>query len=300
MYCENCGKVNDNNNDFCVHCGKDIGEKHEIVVEKQDRLNKKKVIIKKIKKIFVGSVLIFILILFVNYYIKSSQPGDKSLEQSTIFGSDNTKAIVNIICDTEYGGSGTLLTNDGLILTNNHVISGAKICFVTIPDPITGKPMEMYTAIPIPVEKISEEYDIAVLMINDVYTDEEGYTWGKYPNTFFAFKEPDICKDVQWALGEQIKIYGYPSTSYNYNLTITDGIISNFDDDGYILTSAKIDTGNSGGLAVNNNGCIVGIPSAVLKGDYQNLGVIISSDIIDNFFEKAIAQLEKSETNYKN
>ena len=67
------------------------------------------------------------------------------------------------------------------------------------------------------------------------------------------------------------------------SLTITDGIISSFPGDGIILTSAKIDEGNSGGLAVDSDGCIVGIPSSVMLGEYENMGAIISKKLVEKF-----------------
>jgi S1-C subfamily serine protease len=63
-------------------------------------------------------------------------------------------------------------------------------------------------------------------------------------------------------------------------------VISSFSDEGVILTSAKIDQGNSGGLAVDQKGCMVGVPVAVSEGTYQNLGVIISTDLILEFSDK--------------
>jgi len=42
-----------------------------------------------------------------------------------------------------------------------------------------------------------------------------------------------------------------------YSLTVTDGIVSSLSGDGLIYTSAKISHGNSGGLAVDKNGCIL-------------------------------------------
>lgn len=289
MYCENCGKINNDNDDFCIYCGKDIGEKHEIVLEKRNKLNIKKTRIKKLKKIFliiVGLVAVLVVVILIfNNNSATTQPS-VSTEGLDLNETNNIKAVVNILCDNEYGGSGTMMTEDGIVMTNNHVISGATWCLVTIPDSATGEPIEIYIAKPILIDKISEKYDIALLEISDVYTDDENYMWGKYPNTFVSFKTPSTCTDNPWKLGETLRVYGYPSTSNNYNLTVTDGVISNFDD-GYILTSAKIDSGNSGGLAVNQEGCMVGIPSAVLTGDYQNLGVIISPDIIREFLNQA-------------
>ncbi|HEX6976845.1 MAG TPA: trypsin-like peptidase domain-containing protein [Patescibacteria group bacterium] len=204
---------------------------------------------------------------------------------------DNIASVVNIFCDNEGGGSGTIFSESGTIVTNNHVITGSSFCLVTLADTTTGTPTGIYLAKPEIVPQLSEQYDIALLNIYDAYTDSDGKVWGTYPRTFPAFKKPEICTDELPKLGDSIKIYGYPVTSGGYNLTITEGVISSFASDGNILTSAKIDSGNSGGLAVNQNGCIVGIPSAVLMGNYQNLGVVIPPNIIVDFFDEAINQL---------
>ena len=155
-----------------------------------------------------------------------------------------------------------------------------------MPNPTTGAPVSIYESKPVIVPTLSREYDIAMLEIDGSYTDSDGTTWGDYPTIFPAFNPPD-CGNQQSQLGDSIKIYGYPVTSGGYNLTVTEGIISSFSDDGDILTSAKIDSGNSGGLAIDKNGCFIGIPSAVISGDYQNLGVIIPPNIIEKFLNDA-------------
>ena len=125
-------------------------------------------------------------------------------------------------------------------------------------------------------------------MFNGAASDAK--TWGDYPTSFPAYTRPDSCDSSVPQLGDSIKIYGYPVTSGGYNLTVTEGIISSFSDDGNILTSAKIDSGNSGGFAIDQNGCFLGIPSAVIEGKYQNLGVIISTTIISEFLDKTKTQ----------
>lgn len=195
----------------------------------------------------------------------------------------NLKSVVNIVCDDGSGGSGTIFSKDGLVLTNNHVIARAKSCAITLPDPTSGVPIYIYEAKPIIVPDLSEQYDIAMLEIDNSYTDSDGKTWGDYPTSFPAYARLDSCDNSDLQLGDSIKIYGYPVTSGGYNLTVTEGIISSFSDDGNILTSAKIDSGNSGGFAIDQNGCFLGIPSAVIEGKYQNLGVIISTSIIKEF-----------------
>jgi Trypsin-like peptidase domain len=198
---------------------------------------------------------------------------------------NNQQSVVDVLCDTGYGGSGTIFTADGTVLTNNHVIAGAKLCEVTIPDPATGGISKIYEAAPVIVSTLSEKYDVATLKIDGSYTDKNGKTWGTYPTTFQSFVLPSKCDPTSPSkLGDSVRIYGYPVTSGGYNLTITDGVISSFADDGNILTSAQIDSGNSGGLAIDQNGCWLGIPSAVVSGKYQNLGVIIPGDIVEKYF----------------
>lgn len=200
----------------------------------------------------------------------------------------NTQAVVNILCDNQNGGSGTVWVKDGLIVTNNHVIAGSTSCLVTIPDVATGAPVQIYQAKPLIAPYLSKQYDIALLSVYAAYRDTNGKVWGTYPISLHAFVPPSNCSTTQ--LGDTVRIYGYPVTSGGYNLTITDGIVSSFADDGNILTSAKIDSGNSGGLAVDKNGCMLGIPSAVLTGNYQNLGVIIPDNVIKDFITKASSQ----------
>lgn len=201
--------------------------------------------------------------------------------------SNSLSSVVNIFCDNKEGGSGTILADTGLILTNNHVITGSVNCLVTLPDPNTGEPISIYQAKPLIYPGLSKQYDLAALSIYSAYTDSEGKSWGTYPTTFQIYDNPAGCSTTTFKLGDPIKIYGYPVTSGGYNLTVTEGVISSFANDGTVLTSAKIDSGNSGGLAVDQSGCMIGIPSAVQQGNYQNLGVIIPNNLILEFINKA-------------
>lgn len=221
-----------------------------------------------------GVVLIIVIILLL-----PNSGGDTS-DSNVVAG-----AVVDILCDTGEGGSGTIFTADGTILTNNHVIASATKCEITIPDPATGKIKEVYEASPIILPTLSKKYDVATLKIYDSYTDDDGKVWGTWPKTFTPFTLPSSCDPTAPSkLGDSVKIYGYPVTSGGYNLTLTTGVISSFANDGEILTSTQIDSGNSGGLAVDQNGCWLGIPSAVVSGNYQNLGVIIPGIIIETYF----------------
>lgn len=92
--------------------------------------------------------------------------------------------------------------------------------------------------------------------------------------------------------GKIVYIFGYPASgmsgdilypdkgvfySYTRNLIVSEGIVSSVDPKGKIFTTAKVDAGNSGGIAISKeNGklCILGIPTWVSQGEYENLGII--------------------------
>ena len=123
------------------------------------------------------------------------------------------------------------------------------------------------------------------MQIHDVFYDyEEGIAYGEYPKKFPAYVDQEQCGDDNVKLGEPVRIYGYPAISGGYALTITDGVVSSLlIDEGLIITSAKISYGNSGGLAVDQNGCMIGMPSMVTGDENESLGVIIPNDLINEF-----------------
>ena len=218
-------------------------------------------------------------------------------------------SVVNIFCpstsnarsESSSGGSGIILTDDGIVLTNSHIIPqnsrGPLVdetgCLVVLPDPVTGQPAEVYLANPIVIPGISEDYDLAYMQIYDAYYDEEaGEYKGEYPRKFPAFDDTNRCKNEDVKLGEAVRIYGYPAISGGFSLTITDGVVSSFPGDGLIVTSAKISHGNSGGLAVDKDGCMLGVPSLVSSDDSESLGVIYSMSLVRQFDSEVIEYLK--------
>lgn len=281
MYCKNCGHEVEHGKKFCKNCGTAVSQvAHHVAHEVSATTHKVEHSIKSHKALWVGGGVVagvVIVVAALAFFLS----GSSANENGSGLSLSNEAAVVDIYCDNGDGGSGTIFTSNGTVLTNNHVIAGATSCKITIPDPSTGQINEIYEAAPVITPKLSKEYDVATLKIDGAYTDSNGKTWGAYPTTFTPFASPGTCDTTQPSkLGDSIRIYGYPVTSGGYNLTVTDGIISSFSDSGYILTSAKVDSGNSGGLAVDQNGCWLGIPSAVESGNYQNLGVIIPGSIV--------------------
>jgi len=75
-------------------------------------------------------------------------------------------------------------------------------------------------------------------------------------------------------VGDQIVVLGYPSIGSPTDITATEGIISGYENN-YYITSAKVDHGNSGGLAISlKNNCYLGIPTYVAAGELESLARI--------------------------
>ena len=133
--------------------------------------------------------------------------------------------------------------------------------------------------------------DYALLKITDTAILENGPTFPSYQSRTF----PDIFKIKTCQsgrpinIGEKIFFLGYPAIG-GENLTITEGIVSGIDGNfrEFLKTSAKGDYGNSGGLAVSaNDGCPIGIPTAVVRGDLESIGLILTYDFINLFIKNS-------------
>ena len=163
-------------------------------------------------------------------------------------------------------GSGVLITADGYIVTNNHVVNGADEINVTL----TNK--KTYKAKVIGVDASS---DIAVIKI-----DASGLPYLVYGNS-------DEIKLGQWVLA-----IGYP---LSLDVTITAGIISAKNRsidinsrqsdkpvESFLQTDAAVNQGNSGGALVNTSGELVGINSAIASptGSYAGYSYAIPVNMV--------------------
>lgn len=288
MFCTNCGKEIKEGSNFCTSCGANSLPPKNTVEKKRNIFTKKRLVVLGV---------IAIISVFVIWLLLPSAPSISTDQEIA-------KSVVNIYCQGDSdedasGGSGTIMTDDGLVLTNAHIIpqsadeESSPICLVILPDPSTGSPDEIYLAYPIVIPDISELYDLAFVQIDDVFVDDEGTAHGDYPKVFPAYDDSRYCRNENVILGEPVKIYGYPAISGGYALTITDGVVSSLlIDEGLIITSAKISHGNSGGLAVDQYGCRIGIPSMVTGDENESLGVIISNDLIFEFLGEVQAVLD--------
>jgi len=93
----------------------------------------------------------------------------------------------------------------------------------------------------------------------------------------YSLNSNDISFCPNDTVGDHLSVLGYPAVG-GQTLTVTDGIISGFETDGgfqFIKTSAKIDHGNSGGIAIEDSGCVLGIPTYIEADANGSIGRIL-------------------------
>ena len=316
MYCRNCGNPLNSQAKFCRNCGVQAANQNSEI--KQSWLARYKVLL------ISGSVVGVLLVGFVLLPSDSVGSGDSfapllaalkdadgaphssPIRKTGIDLSSRDDAVagsvVDILCDDGgdgSGGSGTIVDPDGIVITNSHIIpqdsdenSTAINCVVTLPDPRTGKISEIYWAEPVLIPYVSNKYDLAFFEIGAPYVDKAGKAYGSTSGSFPSFWT-NGCSNDDVRLGEAVTVYGYPTISAEgYYLTVTDGIVSAIPNDGTIVTSAKVSSGNSGGIAVDAGGCIIGIPSMISTDGDESLGIILSNAIIQEFLNDYGAYLE--------
>lgn len=167
-------------------------------------------------------------------------------------------------------GSGVIISSDGYILTNNHVIAEAREVHVTLPDKREFKGKIVGT---------DPKTDLAVVKV-----DAEGLPavlWGD-------------ASRLQ--VGEYVLAVGNP---FGLNSTVTLGIVSavgrghmgitQYED--FIQTDAAINPGNSGGALVNTKGELVGINTAIFSqtGGYQGVGFAVSTTMARPIYESLVS-----------
>ncbi|MFA6386370.1 MAG: serine protease [Candidatus Paceibacterota bacterium] len=186
------------------------------------------------------------------------------------------KAEANNIKVAEQSGSGYLFSYDSngavFFLTNKHVITFSTLGQSFFPTSCDIRmPMDTQTATTFKEDQVggafsaSENKDFTLIRVTNPTSRMTALTDSSYEST---------CKNKA-ELGEKILILGYPGIGDKNDITATDGIISGYDGD-YYITSAKIEHGNSGGVAISiKNNCFLGIPSFVNVGSVESLARIL-------------------------
>ncbi len=200
---------------------------------------------------------------------------EKTFKAPSFFDGDLFFGIPNESNGREYRqqglGSGVIVSENGYILTNNHVVEGADTIQVRLMNEKTLAAKVIGTDL---------KTDIAVLKV-----DAE-----KLP----AIK---IGDSDRLQVGEIVMAIGSPMSQYLAH-TVTHGIVSakgrsnvglaEYED--FIQTDAAINPGNSGGALINLNGELVGINTAIISrsGGFQGIGFAVPVNLAKNIMESLI------------
>lgn len=166
-------------------------------------------------------------------------------------------------------GSGVIISPDGYIITNNHVIAGSEAILITLND------NKIYDAELIGTD---EKTDIALLKVE-----------ADHDLPFITFGDSDAAQIGEWVLA-----VGNP---FNLTSTVTAGIISakardlsGRNSQSFIQTDAAVNPGNSGGALVNTNGELIGINTAITSqtGSYIGYSFAVPSNIARKVVEDII------------
>jgi len=172
----------------------------------------------------------------------------------------------------EGGGSGFIVSEDGYILTNNHVVQGSKEVSVVV----GVKDKKEYNAKVIGTDK---EIDVALIKIDAT-----------------GLPVLPLGNSDKIRVGDWVSAIGSP---FNFPHTFTVGVVSakgrrlgmgNYDD--FIQTDASINQGNSGGPLINMNGEVIGINTLIVSPSMGNVGIGFSTPI--NLAKMILPQLKES------
>ncbi len=187
----------------------------------------------------------------------------------------------------DYSGSGTIIdAKQGLILTNAHVVApsepGMAVAEGLFPNELPPTPKEIDVYIAPAIGKAAEPRFVAEVVAVDGYVDLAVIKITK--TTAGEFVEPgsgDLAGLVDVKVGDSdalspgdaIRVFGYLQAAQSASVTVLDGVVAGPVQDDRLTSnramlniSAPIGHGNSGGLAVNSHGELIGIPTLLRDG----------------------------------
>ncbi|MCK5266595.1 MAG: trypsin-like peptidase domain-containing protein [Spirochaetes bacterium] len=307
-YCTKCGKEISKNSKFCVSCGTGFKNNDS---EQRNKNNDHEIRI--FGKIIIWLIIIaMIVIMFLSYLVLFQDNGSltikdkeitkevvvENVDSETIKQTESEKSIpdnksydlssiikqwrplvVHVECSFAYSNTGRIykvqsgsgflmqfsdINNSISVITNKHVVMDRdkyrpRFCNISFADNIEILKIDFDSD----YFKTVNRYDLALLAIK---------TPNEYiENNIFI----SICKEKA-SIGDLIVVLGYPYTGSASDITATEGIISGYDGDFYI-TSAKVEKGNSGGVAILlKNNCYLGTPTFSEIGETESLARILN------------------------
>jgi S1-C subfamily serine protease/tetratricopeptide (TPR) repeat protein len=149
-------------------------------------------------------------------------------------------------------GSGSIIDPRGLIITNAHVVEGRTLYCIVRAEYLEGETRWYYNA---RVAKRDTSMDLALLSI-------ESHSDGSSVSDLSLDAVP-MGDSFNVHTGDRIYVCGYPKIG-GHNVTVTQGLVSGFEENRTLIkTDTEISPGSSGGIAITENGWLIGIPTSV-------------------------------------
>jgi S1-C subfamily serine protease len=194
---------------------------------------------------------------------------------------DLARSVVQIVAlddfgDTVWHGSGTVVSDEGLILTNAHVVDNRADEYVDLGVAVTEDPNLPPT--PSYIAEIAAVDYVLDLAVIRIVSDLDG------ADATLDLPAIPIGDSDAVEIGEHIRILGFPGIG-GETITFTEGAVSGFTsqrdiaDRAWIKTDSTIAGGNSGGLAVNARGEIIGVPT--IAGSSEEVQPVDCRTIVD-------------------
>jgi S1-C subfamily serine protease len=173
-------------------------------------------------------------------------------------------------------GSGVIITEDGILITNNHVISGKNAIKIILEDGRTFIAKLIQS---------NSDLDLALLQIELDTLDN------------IKFQPINIISSKDVLIGETIFAIGNP---FGVGISVTSGIVSALPNDkahnkislgSLIQVDAPMNPGSSGGALIDSDGNLIGINSSIFTktGSFIGIGFAIPSDIVNLFIQRVLS-----------
>ncbi|TWG92323.1 putative serine protease PepD [Nocardioides sp. J9] len=238
--------------------------------------------------------------------------GTSSMDTLTDAELDAAKAAtVKITAETtdeigrpvSYGGSGSIIREDGLILTNAHVAAPAspglseQYSGPTIEDPeyllihLTDGMTDMNSE-PTYRARVVEADGLLDVAVIQVYANADGSDLDDEVD----LPTVPVGTSAELRAGDDVTVLGFPAVARSEDsITVTTGVVSTIINDpelgprSELDTDARIAPGNSGGMAINNDAELIGIPTALLSDLNTPVlsGRIRSIDVVKDLIDRA-------------
>lgn len=235
--------------------------------------------------------------------LKNSFASSSNVSKSSGIVKSFAKSVVRLFCkadrysDDIQMGTGILYRTNRTdweykpyyVQTNLHVVapsdgSQAECAIAIIPDYTDTSKYLLFES---ESYRFYKDYIDLAMIQPKVIADSSVKNRGTYEDLYkYASLDTDLpyCSETP-EIGAHISVLGYPSIG-GASLTVTDGIISGLETDQYGIRfakiSAKIDHGNSGGIAITDSGCSAGIPTFGEKGSFESIGRILDLPYLFN------------------